>query len=131
MEHAGAVVLHLGLLEVEVCLVWSNDRVAVPHRVHPDWWPENINLDGPSIRGAGNGGVDDDNDNEDGNHGTSQGKPPQELPPSWRHFSLEEQLGLEEVGGLRQPLWQQLESNLGCSSFGSTVHSCTMFAYTI
>ena len=66
----------------------------------------------------------DDNDNEDGNHGTSQGKPPQELPPSWRRFSLEEQLVLEEVGGLRQPLWQQLESNLACSSFGSTVRSC-------
>ena len=44
MEHASAVVLHLGLLEVEVCLVRSNDSVAVPHRVHPDWWPENINL---------------------------------------------------------------------------------------
>ena len=93
-----------------------------------------ICMNGLSIRRAGNGGVDDDNDNEDGNNGTSQGKPPPELPPSWRHFSLEEQLGLEEVGGLRQPLWQQLESNLGCSSFSSTVHTvhtvycCTMFA---
>ena len=100
MEHAGAVVLHLRLLEVKVRLVRSDDGVAVPHRVHPDWrsglgirWEKNLQLKRQTV--------------------TSQLEPIQELLPSWRHSSLEEQLVEQQVEGeeLQLLLWLRLNND--------------------
>ena len=39
VEHASAVILHLCLLKVKVCLVRSDNSVTVPHGIHPNWRP--------------------------------------------------------------------------------------------